>query len=380
MDKRNTFCSLPWVHACVRTDNNMRPCCRYQDSGDLSFDDVEQQGTDAFNSPYWTKLRQDMLAGRSRPECVKCYTEEANTDSIKPSMRLFLNHRYKSAVTLETATDQFHSLRYIEMSLDNICNLQCRMCDSRFSSRLINRDKYLGRRNISKKLEPNWTKFNSCDLKQLEYVKILGGEPFITPNFEPFIDWLIERVDLSQVTMEVATNGTGKPSPSLTHKLKQFKEINFNVSLDSVHPVNDYQRQGSNYKHILDMYNYLVNTFDNCMPSVHMTQSIYTAPYLADSLSYLDSKQISYTVDFVTDPLYLNIQSAPHDVKQWIRDSNSHHAKASGLVNSWLQKDRYTQQLWSEAQLNTSQLDEYYSVKLADYSPQLAQWLDCDDI
>ena len=205
-------------------------------------------------------------------------------------------------------------------------------------------------------------------------------ETFITPNFEPFIDLLLERVDLSQVTMQFSTNDKCKPSPSLTNKLKQFKEINFNVSLDSVHPVNDYQRQGSNYRHILSMYNYLVNTFDNCMPSVHMTQSIYTAPYLADSLVYLDSKQISYTVDFVTDPLYLNIQSVPEPVKQWIRESNSHHAKANSLVNSWLQKDRYSHKTWSEAQLNTSQLDEYYSVKLADYSPQLAQWLDCDDI
>ena len=73
---KDVWCSLPWVHACVRTDNNLRPCCRYKGDGDLTFDDIEAKGTEAFNSPYWTKLRQDMLDGTPRSECVKCYTEE----------------------------------------------------------------------------------------------------------------------------------------------------------------------------------------------------------------------------------------------------------------------------------------------------------------
>lgn len=371
---KDVWCSLPWIHACVRTDNNLRPCCRYKGDGDLTFDDVEAKGVEAFNSPYWTKLRQDMLDGTPRSECVKCYTEERNTNSIKPSMRLFLNKRYSHAVTRESATDQFHSLRYVEMSLDNICNLQCRMCNSAFSSRLQQRDQYLNTR-VYKKLEPNWHKFDSCDLSQLEYVKILGGEPFITPNFEPFVDWLSSRVDLSQVTLEIATNGTGKPRPQLVEKLRQFHYINVNVSLDSVHPVNDYQREGSNWESILAMYHTMIKTFPNIVPSVHMTQSIFTANHLADSLEYLDNHSIGYTVDFVIDPDHLNIQCATPEVKQWIRESNSHHAKALSLVNNHLNTDKHTKQTWQDLEYHVTMLDDYYNKQLADYNPVLAQHL-----
>lgn len=374
MDKQDTFCSLPWVHACVRTNNSMRPCCRYKGDGDLSFDDVQAQGEQAFNSPYWTKLRQDMLNGVRRSECVKCWTEESNKNSIKPSMRLFLNERYRHAITRESATDQFHDIRYIEMSLDNICNLQCRMCDSSFSSRLQNRDRYMNK-TVHKKLEPNWEKFNSCDLSNLEYVKILGGEPFITPNFEPFVDWLSSRVELGQVTMEIATNGTGSPRPELIEKLKQFNWINLNVSLDSLDPVNDYQREGSSWQSVLEQYHTLTQTFDNLVPSVHMTQSILTAHRLADSLQQLDQQKIHYTVDFVIDPQHLNIQCATPEVKQWLRESNRHHAKADSLINNHLKTDKYNKQVWEDLEYHVTVLDDYYNKKLADYNPTLAQHL-----
>ena len=49
-------------------------------------------------------------------------------------------------------TNKFDKVRYIEMSVDNVCNLECKMCDSKFSSKLQLRDKYLGN-TTHKKLE-----------------------------------------------------------------------------------------------------------------------------------------------------------------------------------------------------------------------------------
>ena len=79
----NTWCALPWIHACVRPDNVLKPCCRFQveDTRDLkvNLDSIQEHGSDAMNEPYWTQLRKDMLDGVPRNECRKCYKqEEAN--------------------------------------------------------------------------------------------------------------------------------------------------------------------------------------------------------------------------------------------------------------------------------------------------------------
>ena len=61
----NAFCILPWTHLCVRPDEKIKPCCRYQiteDVIDVNLDKIKAQGIEAMNSPYLKNLRQDMLA------------------------------------------------------------------------------------------------------------------------------------------------------------------------------------------------------------------------------------------------------------------------------------------------------------------------------
>ena len=91
-----------------------------------------------------------------------------------------------------------------------------------FSSKLQLRDKFLGY-EVHKKLEPNFKKFDNTDLSKLVYVKLLGGEPFMTPNFIKFIDYLLERVDPTKVSIEIATNGTVVPSKEVIEKFFFFR-------------------------------------------------------------------------------------------------------------------------------------------------------------
>lgn len=374
MDKQDTFCSLPWIHACIRTDNKVRPCCRYKGDTDVQFDNVETQGKTAFDSSYFTKLRQDMLKGVRRSECVKCWTEELNPNPHKKSMRQFLNHRFRHAITSETATDQFANVYYIEMGLDNICNLECRMCDSKFSSKLQKRDRYLNKR-VNKKLEPSWSKFDNTDLDHLEYVKVLGGEVFISPNFEPFIDWLDQRRGVENITLELATNGSSIPQGTLLDKLQRFKFLYINVSLDSTDKANNYQRQGSNYNTILENYTRLDSVFARKHLSIHSTQSVLTAHTLATTLTDLDKLNYPYTVDFVIDPDHLNIQCATPEYKQWIIESNRSNSVALNMINNHLKIDKYSKQVWEDLEFHVTRLDDYYNVQLADYNPTLAEHL-----
>ena len=89
----------------------------------------------------------------------------------------------------------------------------------------------------------------------------------------------------------------------------------------------------------------------------------------------MDQQKIHYTVDFVIDPQHLNIQCATPEVKQWLRESNRHHAKADSLINNHLKTDKYNKQVWEDLEYHVTVLDDYYNKKLADYNPTLAQHL-----
>ena len=123
----------PWIHACVRTDESLKPCCRYQyeedDSSSVDMNDIKKLGADALNETYLKKLRQDMLDGVRRVECTKCYQQEVATKGIsdRTSLRLFLNERF-AAEMVDTYTNKFDKVRYIEMSVDKVLNYELKIC------------------------------------------------------------------------------------------------------------------------------------------------------------------------------------------------------------------------------------------------------------
>lgn len=376
----NTWCALPWIHMCVRPDNVLKPCCRFQvnDTRDLKVNltQIEEHGINAMNDPYWIQLRKDMLEGNARSECQKCYKQEETSElTDRTSMRLFLNNRFSTIITQNDCNEQFDVVRYIELSIDNICNLQCKMCDSKFSSRLQIRDKFLGN-TVHKKLEPNFKKFDNVDLSKLVYVKLLGGEPFMTPNFIKFIDYLLDRVDPTNVSIEIATNGTVVPNEEIVEKLNRFKMLYINVSLDSMDLSNDYQRYGSSYITTFDNTKLYGDIFKNTHVSIHSVISTLNANTLANTLNVLiDQNNYHVSVDFVRDPTHLSLLYAPSDFITKILEINSTNTTAYKLISTFVKSAKYNKEIWQTFLTNISTLDNFYNINLKDYNMFLYNYI-----
>lgn len=375
----DTFCILPWIHLCIRPDEYLKPCCRYQTKDDpvnINLDALKNNGIEEMNSDYLKKLRQDMLSGVKRPECQKCFVQEQNSElTDRTSLRKFLNWRFDPYVQ-ENYSSDFESVRYIEMSLDNICNLQCKMCDSKFSSKLQLRDKFL-EDDVFKKLEPNFSKFDNIDLSNLVYIKLLGGEPFISPNFIKFLEYIEARSDPTKIKLEIATNGTTVPSQKIVDKLNKYEMLYINVSLDAYDKVNDYQRFGSNYKEIFNNAKVFENIFDKVHVSFHCTVSLLTANKLSDSLNFLIQKnKYHVSVDFVRYPRYLSLLYAPQSYIEWILEKNSNNTTASKLVNTFTKSGKYNEKHWKEFLETTKKLDGFYNTDMKDYNPELVAYLE----
>lgn len=243
-DKR---CSLLWNHVRIHVDGNVLPCCLWNSTDTLSgryknIPKLEDGIEAAFNSELFNNIRQDMENGIEPEPCRVCYESE-NHGSIE-SMRTMFNKLYGFSSK---------KIKYIETALSTHCNLACRMCNETFSS------KWFQYKNPKAKVD---TSINSSildyydsDLSELDYIKLVGGEPMIDKNHVPFLEKLFNKSD-SSISLMYHTNGTVKPSERVLHFWKKAERVKIDFSIDGVGHVNEILRPPHKWETILETIDY----------------------------------------------------------------------------------------------------------------------------
>ena len=225
-------CAAFWHHTNIRNDNRIFPCCRFKKSIATFNGNVSEI---LFYKEY-EKLRDRSSSNDYIDECKKCYEEEKNG---KPSLRQKFNKEYDF---------QSINLEFLEIGFDNICNLTCDGCWSEFSSAW------------SKKLNPDADKKihikSTTEIKEipdsLKKVLFLGGEPLMTNRHLKFLK-LIKNPN--NVDVIYNTNGTFLLDDFNIKFLKEFKSVEFILSIDGYGKLNEKVRQGSDWNQILKFIN-----------------------------------------------------------------------------------------------------------------------------
>ena len=266
-----TVCSAPWMHFAIGSHPDgfiTMPCCRFRLGNDSRFNKYKFENPQQAISRngYLETIRQQMLTGERLHECQKCWREERDKGW---SMRHIMLKRM-SLDEVETAKS--FDLRYLEVFFTNLCNLSCRMCsivDSSQWANLYNNaflpagikdtsvvpDEFIDR---SGKAKTQPIRFNSkllegIDLSNLVEVKILGGEPMMSPDHLMFLDSLMSQSkDPSKIKLVYHTNGTKRPPEKVVEYWKQMDKIEIVFSIDGYNTVNNYQRVGSDWQTIQD--------------------------------------------------------------------------------------------------------------------------------
>jgi len=277
MDNKTTFCILPYIHAQTKPNGQIKPCCRFDhknaeyklSDGTFKFDkfniNTSTSFTDALLSSEWQEIRDIMERGEKVPGCRKCYQEEdfAYNDVYKnqkkriKSMRgkenWFWNKDNQEEVT---GKNQLGKIRYLELALGTYCNLKCRTCTADLSSSWVADEtalskKYSDRRiyNHPPTLESNW---DIKDFENVEEIKFTGGEPMLHPNFIKIIDIIIETGRAHLIALDIFTNVSWVPKDKVLSRLRQFRTVNINLSIDGIGKVNDYVRAPSEWATVED--------------------------------------------------------------------------------------------------------------------------------
>jgi sulfatase maturation enzyme AslB (radical SAM superfamily) len=91
-------------------------------------------------------------------------------------------------------------------------------------------------------------------------LKIIGGEPFM--DQEKFIN-LMERLDLSQITLRVSTNGTVLPNARLKSLIDKCERVIIEVSIDGIGSVGEWYRWPTKFEEVKQVMNQFQDWWGN---------------------------------------------------------------------------------------------------------------------
>lgn len=265
----------PFTGLATREDGAVKVCCRSHPIGFIQDASLEYH----WNSETMIRIRRQVLIGERPKECAPCFSlEDQGVESLRqrhiagviPESRITLypnavsNMRHDFTMPFEIPT--------MEIKLNNLCNLKCRMCNPLDSTSWQDWDKvvpfYKKENNylvptverLVKKpgqyIGPfddtdNW--WNSFEklIPNFKRVEFAGGEPLMDPQHYRILDML--KPYGKNIEIKYATNGTtlGISKGRTIHDYwPHFRSIAVNVSIDGIHDVYNYIRSNSDFNQV----------------------------------------------------------------------------------------------------------------------------------
>jgi sulfatase maturation enzyme AslB (radical SAM superfamily) len=269
-------CAAFWHHTNIRNDNNIFPCCRFKTPIQKFDGDV----VNILNSKEYQALREQE---GPIPGCAKCDYEE---QLGKESLRQQFNKQYD----METV-----KLEFLEVGLDNICNLTCDGCWGEFSS------------SWAKKNNEEIVVRTSHDIKELpstiNKILFLGGEPLMSTRHTK----LLKIANRSQLDVTYNTNGTFLLDDTTISLLNECKQVKIILSIDGYGELNEKVRSGSKWDDILKFIDQVRSLkYKLVIHTVIHKNNWQGIPMLAE---FVFSLGVEWTTNILTYPKHLDIST-----------------------------------------------------------------------
>lgn len=365
-------------------------------------------------------MRQQIVSDTKLSQCASCYREERIGHESRR-----IKENFKSVIFTEQAFDRsyqqspmyadFNSVDTARQPIDwhidlgNECNLACKMCNPRASSRISSI--YKKWQLIEESRNANWTAdpkawqnfldgiMSVPDLNRLHF---MGGEPLLSKRFPELLEFLLQN-NRQAISISFVTNGTILDQ-NLIDKLKQFRSCDIEVSLESIDKNNHYIRQGSDTARVLEN---IENLCKQQTDSFHVV--LRSVPQLLNVNNY--DRYIAWAWQQrlpiqsipLTQPAYLQIVVLPVALRksmisryQTVRDSIPPNAVAGlstgrnvGALDTLLRREcdaminllnnpepDNVQQLRAELSTWLQRWDQEFGLDARDYYPEYQEFFD----
>ena len=341
-NQSKTFCLHPFTGLATREDGAIKVCCRSQPIGQIQNNTLEN----IWNGVEMREIRRQVMCGERPAVCKPCFDlEDQGVESlrqrhIKDSVPESRSNLYPNALdNLHEDYTMPFEFPTIEIKLNNLCNLKCRMCNPLDSTNWKDWDavvpfykkennylvstveglvktpgQYIGPFDDSNNW---WISFEKL-LPHFRRVEFAGGEPLMDPQHYKILDML--KPYGANIELKYATNGTtlGISKGRTIHEYwPHFRSVAVNVSLDGIGDVYNYIRGNSDFnlveKNIKEI---------QAMPNVSRVVGAFTAQagnilQIAECIDYfINRMNIVFYSHRVSYPNCLSAQVLPQELKE----------------------------------------------------------------
>ena len=331
----------PFTGLATREDGAVKACCRSHPVGYIQDQTLEE----IWNNETMQRIREQVLNNERPAECAPCFNlEDQGVESLRqrhtagviPEARVNL---YPDA--LDTLNDDYSmpfEIPTMEIKLNNLCNLKCRMCHPMDSTSWNDYDtveefyikegnymvEEIRKLNLMKKPyldkfddNPNWWESFEKLLPYFRRVEFAGGEPLMDPQHYRILDMLAPYGD--QIELKYATNGTTtgiKGGRTIHDYWPKFKSIALNVSIDGIGDSYEYIRGNGKFEDIEENIK-VFKTFPNITRIVGAVAVQISNVLILDKMikHFLDNIGIVFYTNMVNYPRVLCPQALPEELK-----------------------------------------------------------------
>lgn len=407
----DTWCPIPFVGLSLHPMGFLSRCMMSEEVMSNS-DEMD------WDNPEFQRLRKSMLDGKwDSPGCDNCrMKEEVGAQSqrqnwLKNTIRKFPDGTYDNPQLTN------NTVRHLFLNFNNVCNFKCRMCSPRYSNSLIPEHNQIVKdarqpngtwikpelKGLSFEEQKEGTKHKNINnvikfletnrhrLKDITSIWITGGEPFIDNTMFKVRDILYEYANPEQIRMSITTNGS-RCSVEDISTFDKFKQIHFDLSVDSVGPMFEYMRSAGIYTweemhtFINELAEFREKNKDWLLVSLNSTYQLYNAHLIKEFFEYthnmLGPEHVNMRV--LVGPKKLGFQA--RNTPQHIKDIANKEIETL-LGYSWLGDDERAmindckkmlnhdiiEHEWEAFKSFCKAQDNYRKVHLNEYHPMLSK-------
>lgn len=373
------------------------------------------------------ELRKKLMNGEKPKECEGCFKLERlgmqsmrqnrisyNQDCLDPDM---------GYLSPDGKVD-LRGIRYLDLTLGNVCNLTCRSCNVWASHGSIEEHKILPHSGVTSErtfdlanqmgkepwfVEAFKTGFYDPVLPYIEKINFVGGEPLVVKEHYDWLQHIIDNGWAKNISLFYNTNGTTLP-PRLLEIWKHFKMVNISLSIDAVGERAHYIRFPSKWSVIernMDRLFEYIKENDNITIQVHTTLSCLNIMHFLEVLEWTKQQKdrntsvlgdnkwhgfINSTViyNIVDNPANMHFRNLPESVKsvavqhvnmvadyiektasqEWEIDRAETTRNLIHLIN-----EPRDEAQWQKFIENTKVSDKFRRVNILDYLPWMEDYV-----
>jgi hypothetical protein len=377
----DSFCSLPWTNISTDVNGSLRPCCKFAQpdiSNEYQLPNMKEGKLNVlWNDIRFQNLRQAFLDGKRPKECQSCWDEEAA--GIK-SFRL----QWSIDKKVDTTGMVFETIatggpRAMDLKLNNVCNLKCRICGPQASSTFLK--EYQERLNVTIEGSDYWISNKILGTSNEEvinkwaedliHLEVTGGEPLASPENIKILDLLIKSGKAKNISVLLNTNGTLYNKKFLDNIL-QFKEITLCLSIDDLGARLEYERYPTEWNVVqenITKFVELKKNNKNLFLTLCPTVSSFNIYYMPEYLEWAKSMDLFTYYNILHYPPSHSIKNLPDKLKEIVSARLTH--KDFDIVKNFLHLSRDSDSLINEFISKNEELDKF---RQQDFKTTFGEW------